>query len=380
MDERSFYSIASDIEREEGPEAITSTPDTVEGLLSNALYGGHLLLFCEKQYCSENVKFALEVDKFNAEIKVEVESSASWKEKDEINSVNNCYINESTITLQSLDILKILNKNIDKLRPTSIKQQAIERILFLWNHYIGSEAISQICVPAKILGHIIKRLELLHIYGNDVFSECMIDPIKTIKRDILPRYLVSDIHVQAVARISDLNDYLSPLIVSAPDNNVIVDRILSTSVSPDELQTALRSVPIPELLIDRLIYQQFLKYLRDIIASENLLCLRMIEIYRDLLSAGDRKGAVDHAWLFLKYFVKFGSPYEVSVSSRRRREVFEKMANPDITIFDRVERSALQVLVGHYESYKSSSSFPALVDAVQHYNTTKNKKTSSCFG
>ena len=376
---RSFYSMASECEGDERPEALFETPNTVEGLLANPLYGGHLLLFCEKQYCSENVKFALEVDKFNAEIKIEAESNQTWKDKDQANNVTNAYINESTVTLQSLDILSILNKNVDRLKPKSIRQQAIERIMLIWNTYISSMAVAQICVPAKILGHTIKRLELLHIYGNDVFTESMIDPIKTIRRDILPRYLVSDIHVNAVARISNLNDHSSSLNVKIPDDNVIVDKILLTE-QPDELVSALKAVSISDLLTDRLIYQQFLKYLRDIIASENLLCLRMILIYKNLLTAGDKNGAVDHAWLFLKYFVKFGSPYEVSVSSRRRREVFERMANPSIDIFDRVERSALQVLVGHYDSFKTSSSFTSLVDAVQFYNASRNKKTSSCFG
>ena len=319
----------------------------------------------------------MEVDKFNFEIKLETDHKLSWKEKDIIHTVNNAYIQESTVSLQSLDIKEVLQKNIDKVNPAPLRQQAIERILLIWNTYIGSIASAQICVPAKILGHTIKRLELLYIYGNDVFTESMLDPIKTIRRDILPRYLVSDIHVNAVARISDLNDYTGSLNVQSPDDNTIVDRILST-VQLDELTSALKAVTIHEVLTDRLIYQQFLKYLRDIIASENLLCLRMILIYKNLYNS-DRKAAVDHSWQLLKYFVKHGSPYEVSVSSRRRREVFESMANPPIEIFDRVERSALQVLVGHYESYKSTPSFSAMVDSVKLYNSSKNKK-SSCFG
>ena len=36
-------------------------------------------------------------------------------------------------------------------------------------------------------------MQLLHLYGPQVFEEAVIDPIKTMKKDVLPRFVVSDI-------------------------------------------------------------------------------------------------------------------------------------------------------------------------------------------
>lgn len=373
---RSFYSIRSENDNGENVEILNDVPATVEGLLLNPLYAGHLLHFCEKQYCSENVKFAMEVDKFNYEMKIEVDSSRSWKEKDVINNLSDTsYHNESSSSLQSIDILDVLKTNSDKIKPDNIRHQVIERIVFIWNTYIGSQASNQICVPAKILSNTLKRLELLHIYGNEVFSETMVDPIKTIRRDILPRYLTSDIHSNAIARISDINNFSSSINVQPPDDNPVIDKILSSTT---DLKASLKSVTIDELLSDRLVYLEMLKYLRVIVASENLLCLRMVTIYKELFNT-DKKAAIDHAWILLRHFIIQGAPYEVSLSHRRRREVFGQMANPSISIFDRAVKSAQQVLEQHYETFKSSSNYSSLVDQVEQYNSSKNKK-SSCFG
>ena len=375
---RSFYSVRSENDNGDNVEILNDIPTTVEGLLLNPLYAGHLLYFCEKQYCSENVKFAMEVDKFNYEMKIEVDSNRSWKEKDVINNIHdNSYIHESSSSLQSINILDVIKINSDKIKPDNIRHQVIERIVLIWNTYISSQATNQICVPAKILSNTIKRLELLNIYGNEVFSETMVDPIKTIRRDIIPRYLTSDIHSNAIARISDINNFSTSINVLPPDDNPIVDKLLS-SVHINDIKESLKSVTLNELLNDRLIYLELLKYLRVIVASENLLCLKMVTIYKELFDS-DKKLAIDHAWILLRNFIIQGAQYEISLSHRRRREVFEQMANPTRTMFDRVVKSAQQVLEQHYETFKLSSNYSSLTDSVEVYHASKNKK-SSCFG
>jgi hypothetical protein len=62
----------------------------------------------------------------------------------------------------------------------------------IWDTYLCERASTQICVPSLIFDNTIKRLKLLNLYGPHVFDETMIDPMKTLAKDIYPRFIVSE--------------------------------------------------------------------------------------------------------------------------------------------------------------------------------------------
>ena len=43
---------------------------------------------------------------------------------------------------------------------------------------------------------------MLHLYGPHVFEEAVIDPIKTMKKDVLPRFVVSDICMELINNLA----------------------------------------------------------------------------------------------------------------------------------------------------------------------------------
>lgn len=59
-------------------------------------------------------------------------------------------------------------------------------------------------MPSKVLLHLKKRLENLHLYASTVFDETLLDPIKTLKKDALPRFVVSPFYRDMQQRLATL--------------------------------------------------------------------------------------------------------------------------------------------------------------------------------
>jgi hypothetical protein len=72
------------------------------------------------------------------------------------------------------------------------KKVAASRINSILKTYINSGVISEVCISEEICRKIKKRIQFLHLYGPAIFDEALSDPILTIKRDLLPRFKVSD--------------------------------------------------------------------------------------------------------------------------------------------------------------------------------------------
>ena len=48
------------------------------------------------------------------------------------------------------------------------------------------------------------RLRHLHLYGREVFTEATIDPLKTVNKDVLPRFLVSGFYQDLDRRLKSI--------------------------------------------------------------------------------------------------------------------------------------------------------------------------------
>ena len=59
-------------------------------------------------------------------------------------------------------------------------------------------------MPAHVEKNTKRRIELFDLYGPEVFSEALLDPIKTMHKDVLPRYLVSPCYIEIKARMEKL--------------------------------------------------------------------------------------------------------------------------------------------------------------------------------
>ena len=129
-------------------------------------------------------------------------------------------------------------------------------------------------------------MELLAHYGPEVFQEALQEPNKTLRRDTLPRFHASSLYFDLSANIESLQQL--------PSSE-------SLSVQPP---TAELSKPpakeghfaLEEILKDRILYLEFHEYLVKSVASENLLCVRMIDIFREIVQSGNKARACEQAW------------------------------------------------------------------------------------
>ena len=177
--------------------------------LNDPIKLGYLLHFCEKQFCSENVQFYMEVKMFKDLVRTDIDSfkndaqrflwtSKNWKQIDDTLGIGN---SSSSRLLKSdhlkADLDNLLSKNTSNVSWPSknISREAIEsNVKNLWKKFLCDDAMLQICVPAKTLSLTINRLEQLDAYCCHIYDEALIDPVKTIRRDIMPRFLVSDVN------------------------------------------------------------------------------------------------------------------------------------------------------------------------------------------
>lgn len=358
--------------------------NSIEFLVDDPIACGYLRLFCESQFCVENVHFVVEVGRFKDIFSVDLDA---WGKNRDYKTL------DSDIGLHGLRTTgkdhRIDFKAKKIIWPSNlVNQEEVEaRMKVIWDLFLSDDAHDQICVPAQIFVNTLKRLQLIHVYGPTVYDEALLDPLKTLKRDIFPRFIVSDI-AQEMQRRQDSIETLpsaADLVVPPPPHATFS----ATVTTAMDLTDRLKEMSMAEVLRDRVLYERFLYYLKGIVSAENLLCVRMIEYFKELMPGGGGSGVLDgsthsrgisgsqritspsmpvtsttpnqavqnQAWLIYLYFVHPGSAYEVGLSHRRRRELRLSMANPSKDAFDRLEKSAMDALKVHFMAYKQTSSF-----------------------
>ena len=84
-----------------------------------------------------------------------------------------------------------------------------------------------------------RRMQLLHLYGPHVFEEAVIDPIKTMKKDVLPRFVVSDICQELINNLALCEPLPSAdmLQVVAPSSDEVIHIVTHTILHNINSQT-----------------------------------------------------------------------------------------------------------------------------------------------
>lgn len=335
--------------------------NTTDFWIDHPIRCGYLLAFCETQYSSENINFIMEIDRFRDLMSSDKESwPKPWKEIDEAIGIGLRQSNSMSAPINPLrQGPEELMLGGEEDWPSSLiaRDAVVEHVYFIWNKYLSDSAPHQICMPAKVLTNTKVRLENLHIYGREVFQEALMDPLKTLKRDVLPRFLSSKIYESYQSRIALIDGHLptaKELELTPPTESKVL------YYAEDEIElNHLKTIDLTDVVCDYILYDSFLKYLRAIMSSENLLCARAIEVYRNYWVNVKKitPEIEDMAWIVFSYFVAQGSAFEVSVSHKRRKQVMQSLAAPSKQIFYRIDASVTQALKFHHENYFKSPFF-----------------------
>eukprot|EP01039_Chlorochromonas_danica_P000004 gene4-4_t len=343
-------------------------PNSMDFMVHEPIRSGFLLKYCNAHFCSENMRFVVEVDRFRDLFHVDKSSWPSRKHWKQIDLDHNLVTPEVDDFNPERDFLiplregRFFNEDAwpSKRLPLVTVRSSVE---FIWSEYLAENAPYWICIPLKILVNTVKRLKLIHVYGREVFSEALLDPVKTIQRDIQPRFLASEDY----RNLRQLLNSLDPLPCAQSLKLPKPPHVIYSRYDMRTLESGEARFTMDDLIDDRILFPEFLKYLEQCVSSENLRCMRAIQVYKEARGSSDNKEqslAVDYAWTIYKFFVAPGSAYGISISHRRLKEVMRALASPNLNTFEAVEQSALSALKVHFDTYKTTKEYSQLYKIV----------------
>ena len=323
----------------------TAHYNVIMSILRDPVKCGYLLNFCNKEHTAENLCFIMMVSRFRDSMRQDFSSwSKSWEELDR--------------ELQGRDENELVAKAVwpSKRLQRSDIQKLIQSI---WDNFISDDSVSQICMPAKVFANIERRKLLIDYYGPDIFTEALLDPIKTLNQDVLPRFLASTDYKTMTDRISALKEKTKVVDIKVPAPTDTPILLRNGSI------TAKNCVfTVDEFCRNKILYDGFLKYLVKNLGENHLLCYRMICIFEDLVSEGTvskLEEASDHAWKIYRYFAAPEAPLEVSLHSKHKKELIISLASVHVEMFDELKKSACAGLTASLNGYKFTDAYKGLV-------------------
>jgi hypothetical protein len=297
--------------------------------------------FSEYEFSAENIKYVIEINSFRDSFRIDrVAWSKPYRQID--SELRDCSPDEIPTEWPSI-----------YLSESSVKEK-IEKIHATFIH---SDAEAQICFPHDVLQRTEKRIQLVRLYGPETFEESLIDPIKTMKKDILPRFLRSTFSSEMIRRLKSIETLPRGTDLEVPDPpNTLVFQTLN-EVPPS------RKFHLIELVENRLLYAKFLAYLQSCFCAENLVCYRMVTLFEELLAG--KQPVADLAWDIYRFFVAEGSAYEISIEFANRKAIMLQLAKPRADTFELVKKSAFSMLKTIYVSFKSTPEYAELAQYVR---------------
>jgi hypothetical protein len=370
----------------------------LDSLLVNDIKAGFLLAFCDSQFCSENARFVVAVNKYCDCF----EGSRSWP------------------SWEGLDKQKGHREITNLLSDEQCKD--IERELYyIADNFLTPDGKFEICISPGMLKRTRMRMELFRIYGPEVFTEASMDPMNTLMKDILPRFVVSQIYQDMGYFVDKINN-VAFVHITALELPLPVD-------PPDVAVDAAYMEELDNYFVHPILYAQLLKYLNRIVSSENLLCIRAVDMFTMLFNnthgagkmtvtmgnlfssalamnaitladvaaeekcaaASDnhkvrpdylRALAVSQAWLIYLHFLVVNAPLEICTDHYTLQNVAQAMAAPSKNMFRTVRKICYAMVKEHFYTFKTQSEFleiPALAAAAALAKSTKVKPPSgSC--
>lgn len=365
-------------------------------IIEDPIQCGYLLTFCESEHSTENLTFVMEVIRFREvlscdkitwtkswqAIDAEMGLSSTTDQSDGSMSGQPSPIKLST-TAEASDepttsAATTLNATMGPWPSKRLELRSVQELTnSIWDRFMADHSPTQICIPSKVVCNTLFRMQRMDLYGPEIFGEALLDPIKTLQRDTLPRFLNSPLCADMVCQMDSLRS-LPPahmLSVPGPPTSIV-------SQCPADTLNDKRLFTLEEILTDKTLYADFLSYLTRAIQVENLLCIRMIEIFEEMVvmampapssssSTSAKAGssskllpspaATDaikaHAWTIYRYFVAPCASLEVSLYSRHKKELMIGLANPKSGLFIELEKSARSMLSVSFNTYRFTEDY-----------------------
>lgn len=347
--------------------------DSISNLIHEPICSGFLYKYCEDHYCSENIKFIIEVDKFRDYFLAEpMFWHKTWREVDAELALENVSLDRGTTKERAAEVQTRIDSETlisESSWPSKrISRAAVESMAkYIWNTFLSDDAEYQICVPSAVLWRTVRRMLNIHLYGKEVFHEALGEPIKTIYRDIYPRFRNSE-HMHTLRRRMQEVENLPP---SSELHLPSLPFIVAKRYTLVELQDGVQ-LTLQDMLDDRVCFREFFRYLQSCIVAENLRFIRALQVFKSLLGSRDRathQQGIEWAWKIYKFFIAPYSAYEISVADKTRRDVMRLLADPRVDMFEVLERRTMDMLRVHFNTFRNKKEYAALnsviLDAIE---------------
>jgi hypothetical protein len=392
-------------------------------ILNDPMQTGYFLAFCRIQHALENILFIMECDRYKDILYAD---KAKWPDKYQDLDEKIFISAKSSDYLPDMDEATKRRVEHPEWPSKVVHRRFVDRRLKeIWDTYISESAPTEICISDTVRRRTKTRANLVHIYGPTVFNEALYDPYITLRNDVMPRFLVSELCGEMNARIAFCLQL--PEAASLETSSPLLTESPFTGATPDALPDT-RQLELNEIIADGFLYDTFLQYLREHFCPENLLCIRKIvefeEMYRawnvrrGILALGDEVSArraggggsesgslrvarkssfrastlevqkcpvdVENcAWDVYRFFVAPGSAYEINLSVRQRKDIMIALARPEQRMFDVLKATAMGFLATNFSSYKFTDEYTGLARMLRSNLRTRQQRrgvAAGCFG
>lgn len=340
--------LASSIEHQNN---IRKKYSTIHDLTAHPTCYGFLMAFCENEHNAENLSFIRDINEYRELFSVDTDVwPKDWRDID-------IAVNDEVGVDDSVEniLLSVAEHTGNRKSRTdlAVAQIAAEAI---FEKYLRENSPHQVCVSDCVVKKTAERMTLLHLYGPRVFDEANLDPIKTMERDVLPRFRVSNSIERMVMYVSSCEPPppATRLIVPAPESTLLL-------VSSTEPFTSLELIPVTldEVLGSQQLYTQFLNYL--VISTgtkgssgDTLKCVRKIDILDDLLTICCDEDAREQVLQIFKYFVADKAAFEISIPYPDKKSLMLTLASPKKGMFAAVRAAAIESLTCDFKAFTES--------------------------
>jgi len=338
----------------------------MEYCLEKLIPCGYLLTFCNIEHNAENLLFIMECEKFKKKYKDKDSDVQAW-----------------TKTWIDIDValgVKDLNYKSDYstydqgdgnwTHPKISRREMLNDVVKLFDDFLSDDSPDQICLSKEQVQRTQFRIQNLHLYGTEVYGEVLVDPFKTMNKDIMPRFTKSAIYTELQTRMSSIDPL--PLATSledySPDESFVLDPEWMADVDT-------YTFDLEDMLIDKYLYDKFLEYLQELNTPEHLLCYRTIQTYEDFVKEGEFESAHDRAWEIYKYFIANGAAYHVQTSDQSNYDIKLSLSKKSKSgTFEPVRRTAYAQLVTQFATFRSTPTYMQLPSYMKEMKTMVDKK------
>ena len=197
--------------------------------IGKPIHAGYLLSFSVREHSSENIRFLIAVEEFRNHLGADpaawdgVRDGESWQDIDRRMGIGaalagiqqrsgrrTSYVTASEDETKSGQraAAATFAPNWDyiardtKWTSTTLQKDAVlKHLRAIWDTYCAANAQYEICIDKDMLARTGFRLRNVHQYGPLIFEEATIDPTKTVKKDVLPRFLTSALYRDLKTRL-----------------------------------------------------------------------------------------------------------------------------------------------------------------------------------